>query len=725
MKLPTNQSGAQVHSVKKRGLIAKATEHEISSAPGTIYTVADVAAMLGLKLQTNGKWRGAPDGTSATKDGFTLCPEGNAFTNSGDKYKSKEVAELAGIEPGQYEPIAQFKARNGSPVPSRQTLTKPAQIAVKSPAKATSAISTKAKAPFYWDRAQTFDYTDENGELLYQVGRCDAPNCEKSIRQRRPDGRGGWANQLGDITRVLYRLPDVMAAQTVFICEGEKAANALNATFERACLFGEYVATTNAQGAGKWGDEMAESLDGKTVCVLPDNDTPGDAHGATVCASIEASERAATLKRLDLPNLPEKGDVADWIEAGGTVSELLELFKAAPNWKPPAPARRFNFAPLAEVMTRPDPEFLIYRVLPMGAPSLLTATHASFKSFIALDMALSVATGRAWHGFNVRRGAVVYVAAEGASGIKKRARAWLEFYGEKTPDNFVILDVPFQVADAKARADFISEVSELKPVLIILDTLARCAVGLEENSSKDMGEFADALGELAKATGANVLTVHHNNKGGAYRGSSAVPAAVDTHLSLERKSDGDGLHVAILKIEKQKDFEEIEPLTFEGKTVTIPDTRGLEHSLVFERVETNNGSAYSLSDSEQKVLSELVAAFSDEGATASGWGQVCLEAGIPTRTFRRAKERLIKLGAVSCPNKGEKGAKFTPVSDWGQGAKMGPCPSGPNAYEGLGPRGHTPLGVAPMSPISREATEVDNSDQSRPLESDDREGGEI
>ena len=339
-----------------------------------IYTVADVAAMLNLKAKPNGKFEGAPNGTGTNKDGFVLCPEGNAFTNDGTKYTSAQVAELAGISPGQYQPVADWRARNGSQSNASDAR---AQRKPPKPKSAIEASKSRAKTAFDWSIAQTFDYTDESGELLYQVGRV-GDGAAKQIRQRKPDGRGGWVYQLGDVRRVLYGLPDVLNADTVFICEGEKAAERLNADLKAAGRFGEYVATTAAQGAGKWIDEFCESLDGAAVCVFPDNDEIGDKHGATVCASIEASKRAATVKRVDIPNLPEKGDAFDYLENGGTVSELLDWFGSAPNWKPPAPARRFNFAPLAEVMTRPDPEFLIYRVFDVGRN---VASHGKARQF--------------------------------------------------------------------------------------------------------------------------------------------------------------------------------------------------------------------------------------------------------------------------------------------------------------------------------------------------------
>jgi hypothetical protein len=353
-------------------------------------------------------------------------------------------------------------------------------------------------------------------------------------------------------------------------------------------------------------------------------------------------------------------DAADWENAADALDTLRaprsDADKLAVSLADKiAPPLRFSFATLADVMTRPDPKFLIHRVLTLGGTSLLTAKHASFKSFIALDMALSVATGRAWHGFNVRRGSVVYVAAEGSTGIKKRARAWLDFHDEQTPDNFIVLDVPLQIADEATRAAFIAEVSALEPSLIILDTLARCAVGLEENSSKDMGAFADALGKLASATGAHVMTVHHNNKGGEYRGSTAVPAAVDTHLTLERKGD-----TVTLEMPKQKDADEIEPICFEKREVSIPGTRGQTHSIVFEKLDSSEGRGLSLSDDEQRILDALIETHSDDGAPSGEWHKCCEP--MPSRaTFQRARKRLLELKFVSTPNPDAHTSRYYPT----------------------------------------------------------------
>lgn len=170
----------------------------------------------------------------------------------------------------------------------------------------------------------TYDYTDASGKLLYQSVRFEP----KGFSQRRPDGQGGFLYSLEGVWRVLYRLPDVVRAiessGTVYVVEGEKDADALH----RLGL----CATTNAAGAGKWTQPYTESLKGAgRVIILPDNDEPGAKHAQTVAMSCHAA--GIPVRIVNLPNLPLKGDVSDWLEAGGTVDELLTLVETIPDFQ--------------------------------------------------------------------------------------------------------------------------------------------------------------------------------------------------------------------------------------------------------------------------------------------------------------------------------------------------------------------------------------------------------
>jgi len=162
-----------------------------------------------------------------------------------------------------------------------------------------------------------YAYTDEGGELLFQVVRLEP----KNFRQRRPDGRGDWIWNLNGTRRVLYRLPEVLVASDVLIVEGEKDV-------ETARRLG-FTATCNAGGAGKWKEEYSEPLRGKRVTIVADVDEPGRKHAQQVAAYLVG--RVESLKVLELPGAK---DLSEWIAHGGTHAALFELIGGAPDWKP-------------------------------------------------------------------------------------------------------------------------------------------------------------------------------------------------------------------------------------------------------------------------------------------------------------------------------------------------------------------------------------------------------
>ena len=172
--------------------------------------------------------------------------------------------------------------------------------------------------------AATYDYEDETGNLLFQVVR----QSPKKFFQRRPDGKGGWINKVGNTRKVLFRLREILAGDPtlpVFVVEGEKDVLEL----ERLGL----IATTNPMGAGKWRPEYSKSLRARDIVLIPDNDRPGRDHVETAARSLR--DAAASVKILELPGLPKAGDVSGWLKAGGTAEELLRMTAEAPEWTPP------------------------------------------------------------------------------------------------------------------------------------------------------------------------------------------------------------------------------------------------------------------------------------------------------------------------------------------------------------------------------------------------------
>lgn len=174
------------------------------------------------------------------------------------------------------------------------------------------------------DFQAVYDYTDETGKLLYQVIR----KVGKKFVQRRPEN-GGWTWGLGDTRRVPYRLEKLRNADFTGIVEGEKDVLSL----ERIGLCG----TCNNGGAGNFRPELSQYFAGKHVAIFPDNDEPGREHALKVAELL--SPVARSVKIVELPNLPAKGDATDFVNAGGTVEQIRELYRKAQHWTP-----EFQFA---------------------------------------------------------------------------------------------------------------------------------------------------------------------------------------------------------------------------------------------------------------------------------------------------------------------------------------------------------------------------------------------
>lgn len=203
----------------------------------------------------------------------------------------------------------------------------------------------------------------------------------------------------------------------------------------------------------------------------------------------------------------------------------------------------------------PEPVPLITGTLFTDSTAWIVGKPGHGKSFVALDIAGCIGTGEAWQDRNVTQGLVLYVAAEGVSGMKRRVRAWEQSYGRKMTG---VLWLPMAVQAGKpAEWRGLRELAaELRPAAIVLDTQARVTVGMEENAAKDMGEFIDALEKLRQDTGACVLTVHHQGRSGDHmRGSTAMDGAATTVIRVEKDED-----VITVKNPKQKDVDEFEDI---------------------------------------------------------------------------------------------------------------------------------------------------------------------
>ncbi len=153
----------------------------------------------------------------------------------------------------------------------------------------------------------TYDYKDEAGNLLYQVVRF----LPKSFAQRHKNGQGEWVWDMEGVRRVLYHLPDVLLADSVYHVEGEKDADNLIA-------WGQ-IATTSPGGANAWKPEYANYLNGKRVVLIPHKDSAGYNYAKAVAKSLQG--KAREIKCIILPGDDVK-DFTDWIDKGNDIQEL-------------------------------------------------------------------------------------------------------------------------------------------------------------------------------------------------------------------------------------------------------------------------------------------------------------------------------------------------------------------------------------------------------------------
>ena len=209
-----------------------------------------------------------------------------------------------------------------------------------------------------------YDYQDADGTLIMQVARM--PN--KQFRQRKPDGHGGWNWSVKGCKVVPYRLPDIHQAdpsKTVYVVEGEKDA-------DRLASLG-LLATCNSGGAGKWKSDHASFLAGRNVVILPDNDAAGLSHADKVMDSLEGV--AESVRIVQLPGLPAKGDVSDWLDSGGTVASLQELVEQ----QAPRPIIKIPRSPASQ----PSPASTALRELTdLGNAERFTAMHGEDVRYI-------------------------------------------------------------------------------------------------------------------------------------------------------------------------------------------------------------------------------------------------------------------------------------------------------------------------------------------------------
>ncbi|WP_421760322.1 AAA family ATPase [Devosia sp.] len=314
----------------------------------------------------------------------------------------------------------------------------------------------------------------------------------------------------------------------------------------------------------------------------------------------------------------------------------------------------FKLLSPADIEALPDLEWLVRGVLPAPAFAVLYGEPGCGKSFVALSMALAVASGGEWLGRPVKQAKVLYVAAEGVLGLKNRLRANRRLRGI-SEENLRFVADPVMVADSTQVIALVRDLAAegFAPGLIIVDTLARVAVGVDENSAKEIGVVIAGFDDLKRATDATVLVIHHTRKDGvSERGSGALRGAADVMIQCEKS--GDDMSRVSLSCSKMKDDEPF-------KTVTA----------FLEKVDLSNGAsslvlgglaeAFGLESAHaDAIIWILETQFADKGATHGALKKAFVAAGNGSESkFDRAWRDLKDTARVRLERVGGKALIFT------------------------------------------------------------------
>jgi hypothetical protein len=395
----------------------------------------------------------------------------------------------------------------------------------------------------------TYDYVAPDGTLLFEKQRHD-PKC---FTQRAPNGSGGWRYTLDGVRKVLYRLPEVMAAHVIFVAEGEKDVESLrDLALEWAGH--KIAATCNFDGAGKWKDEYSVFFAGKRVVIFADNDEAGRQHAQAVAKS--ALVYAEAVKIVELPGLPEKGDVSDFLK-DHSGEDLLKAVKDAPRYR--NVGVKSDEAPFFVSPSRilpkdaPSVDWLMPGAIHRGAKGLIVAAPKAGKSMIALDLAVCLSSGLPWMGIEppskVRTGVVSREDSPGMTMIRlKQFASGRNLNFEQLPGLFVNTFQQRASWSLESEADVEDLCKWIKHEgieLCIFDVLNKLHA-TDENDNTKMTAVMARFDYIRVETGCDVAVIHHDAKNSAPgakkpRGASSIDSWWDWKVSINVDAEDDSL----------------------------------------------------------------------------------------------------------------------------------------------------------------------------------------
>ena len=281
-----------------------------------------------------------------------------------------------------------------------------------------------------------------------------------------------------------------------------------------------------------------------------------------------------------------------------------------PDYAEETPKKSSLFTHLDDLVIS-KPNWLIDGLIEQETLCMCFGSAGSGKSFVAIDMALCVATGRPYHGHAVDAGTVFYIAGEGASGFARRTAVWqksndvgkgeAKFYKS---NRAVIMSDPASVALLKAEMELLVVEAGAAPKLVIIDTLARSLGAASENDGKDVNMFIEQCDSIIETYGCAVMLVHHTGHGDKHRarGASQLNASLDHEFRVETWED----NKVLLTFTKQKEDAMPEPIGFIKRPIDIIlDDLSTVTSIVLDKCDGVPEKADDIADSARHIFDLL------------------------------------------------------------------------------------------------------------------------
>jgi len=471
----------------------------------------------------------------------------------------------------------------------------------------------------------TYNYEAEDGTLLFQKLRYEP----KTFSLRAANG----SNSMAGIRRVLYHLPDLIQARqdhrTVFLVEGEKDADTLRAQ--------GFIATTNLEGASengkkqKWNPDYTEQLGGiPRVVILPDNDDAGRARAGAIATALIG--RVPDVRVIDLPGLPNKGDVTDWLKTH-TADDLKELVKgsikvSAEKLLEALPSYYFKAKNLWGKSFAKT--WIIEGLFERGRLYQMFGSYKSGKTLVAIDAVCHLAADMTWCNRRVSKAFVIWVAGEAFDDVERRMAAWQRRHRVTHDIPLYIRSVPAYLDQSKEAVTLKDEIALIQKVhpdrspFFVLDTVARnLTPGADENSLQGMGAFVNHLIDIVvRPLNATGICIHHpgHGDGDRGRGHSSLPGATDGNLKVSLTKSAGASIVTLQAInmrdscgDQQHSFRiEVQVLPGQdnfGQPIEAPILRSIEGTLEAKQATLGDCAALAagvlrgmLSDAEESVL---------------------------------------------------------------------------------------------------------------------------